>query len=141
MTKNAAAVRLAVLGNLLIFPVGFIVFLLIVVWIPQLNNIVFMWLGMIVTALPLAAVFVFMRRRYNSKFEPGLRRSVYVKICALPSFLISALIFWLMLMFDGGADIDVTTIIMAFAAPYSAVCILVISAVLGIECLIERGTA
>ena len=135
--KNAAAVRLAVLGNVLIFPVGFIVFLLLVFLFPPLNNIYFMWIGMIVTALPLAAIFVHLRRRFNSKFESELRRYAYVLICAFPSFLISSLVFWLVLLFDGGADIDVITIIMALAAPYSAVCVLVIAAAFGMEYMLE----
>ena len=139
MTKNAAAIRLAIAGNVLIFPVGFIAFLLLVVFIPPLNNIYFIWLGMMVTALPLAALFVHLRRRFNSKFNPGMKRFAYVLICALPSFLISYLIFWLALLFDNGADFSITTIIMSFAAPFSAVCILVIAAALWVDRFIEKN--
>lgn len=137
--NNSAAVKLAVLGNVLIFPVGFVVFLLLVFLFPPLNNIYFMWIGMIVTALPLSAIFVHLRRRFNSKFEPELRRYAYVLICAFPSFLISSLVFWLVLLFDGGADIDVFTLIMALAAPYSAVCVLVIAAAFWAEYVLERS--
>ena len=138
MTKNTAAIRLALMGNALIFPVGFIIFLLLVFLFPPLNNMSFMWLGMIVAALPLAALFVHLRRRFNSKIEPGFKRYEYVLICALPSFLISYLLFWLTLLSDNGADISVTTTIMAFAAPNSAVCILAISAALFLEQLLEK---
>ena len=139
MTKNAAAIKLALAGNVLIFPAGFIVFLLLILMIPPLNNMYFIWLGMIVTALPLAALFVHLRRRFNSRFEPGMKRYEYVLICALPSFLFSYLIFWLMLLFDNGVDTGITTIIMAYAAPFSAVCILVISAALWGDWLLEKN--
>ena len=63
MLKNAAAVRLALMGNALIFPVGFVVFLLLIFLFLPLNNTCFIWLGMVVTALPFAALFVHLRRR------------------------------------------------------------------------------
>ncbi|MDE7231443.1 MAG: hypothetical protein K2N56_13275 [Oscillospiraceae bacterium] len=133
---------LAVFGNALICPIGFILAAFFLYLIPPLGSIYLIWLGLIITALPQAVIALRLQRRINDEYELGARK--YVCLCALPAFLISLAIFLLMVLSDSinkGMDINGLTVAVFFAVIYALDCCLVISAALWIRHLIERRKA
>lgn len=133
---------LAVFSNALICPIGFILAVFFLYLIPPLGSINYIWFGLIITALPQAAIALRLRRRINDEYELGARK--YVCLCALPAFLISLAVFLLMVLSDSinkGMDINGLTVAAFFAVIYSLDCCLVISAALGIWHLIEGRKA
>lgn len=138
--KIFASILLIILGNALIFPLGFGLACTIAVWIPRLNEIYLFWLAEIIAAVPIAVIFLFMRRLFDRVFKLDVRRTAAVLACALPSLVVSIVVFWLTLKAEvtGGSMDFGMTIVMFSAAPYSVICILLISAVFGIESLIEK---
>lgn len=143
--KIFASILLIVLGNALIYPLGFWLCAFIAVQIPELNTFFTLWIVELMTAVPTAAVFVLMRRLLNRLFNTDIKKNVMVLSCALPSLVISVVMFFAALkkeLVRGGMDIDADVIVAFFAVPYSVFCILVISAAFGAEyfigCLIER---
>lgn len=124
---------LAVFGNALIFPIGFILAVFFLYLIPPLGSIYLIWLGLIITALPQAAIALRLWRHINDEYELGARK--YVCLCSLPAFLISLAVFLLMVLSDSinkGMDINGLTVAMFFAVIYALDCCLVISAAFGI---------
>lgn len=138
--KIFASVLFIILGNALIFPFEFWLVCIIAVWIPRLNEIYWFWLAELIAAVPTAVIFVFMRRLFNRVFKLDVRRIAAVLACALPSFVVSIIAFWLTLKAEvTGRSMDFGgTIVMFSAVPYTAVCIMMISAAFGIERAIEK---
>lgn len=138
--KIFASILLIILGNALIFPLGFGLACTIAVWIPRLNEIYLFWLAEIIAAVPISVIFLFMRRLFDRVFKLDVRRTAAVLACALPSLVISVIVFFVMIkneLVRGGNDIDANVIVAFFAIPYTALCILVIAA--GLIVLLPSG--
>ena len=131
---------LAVFGNALIYPIGFILAAFVLHLIPTLGSIYLIWLGLIITALPQAAIASRLRRRINDEYELGARK--YVCLCALPAFLISLAVFLLMVLSDSinrGMDINGLTVAAFFAVIYALDCCIVISAAFAVNFVVKRN--
>lgn len=139
--KIFASILLIILGNALIFPLGFWLAWYIAVQIPQLNTVFTAWIAELMSAIPTAFIFVLVRRLLNRLFKTDIKRNVMVLSCALPSLVITVVLFFIALkkeLVRGGLDIGANVIVSFFAIPYSALCISVISIVFGAGYLIGR---
>lgn len=82
---------LAVFSNALICPIGFILAVFFLYLIPPLGSINYIWFGLIITALPQAAIALRLRRRINDEYELGARK--YVSLRSAGFFVIVGGIF------------------------------------------------